>query len=328
MTHFLGDAATPLTTVRQYQYQSVRNSLKISAIDVPCVECGTAKTRSYDASGNVATSTDWNGVQTTYSYDLSRNLETSRTEAVGTPLARTTTTRSHPGHRLPTHIAEPKLITTMTHDGSGNVLTRTAQTTGDADGSQGFEAALSGTAHIWRFTYNSLGQMLTATGPRTDVVDKTVFSYDSMGNLATLINPAGQVTNFTRYDANGRLLSMTDMSGAVTTMTYSPRGWLLSSTVKSADTTDVESMIFTYDGVGQIKTATFADGRVVSYSFDDAHRLTSVGDNVGNKITYTLDNFGNRTNEAITDSSGVLARSRARVFDALNRLQRISGGVQ
>ena len=46
----------------------------------------------YDANGNIASKTDFNGNRTTYSYDLTRNLETSRTEASGTALARTINT--------------------------------------------------------------------------------------------------------------------------------------------------------------------------------------------------------------------------------------------
>ena len=54
----------------------------------------------------------------------------------------------------------------------------------------------------------------------------------------------------------------------------------------------------------------------------------AVDDGAGNRIRYTLDNAGNRTAEQIKDPSGVLQRSISRSFDALNRLQQVSGAVQ
>jgi hypothetical protein len=44
--------------------------------------------------------------------------------------------------------------------------------------------------------------------------------------------------------------------------------------------------------------------------------------------TYTLDNTGNRINEEVKDPGGVLQRSIERTFDALNRVQQVTGGVQ
>ncbi|MBL0125100.1 MAG: RHS repeat protein [Betaproteobacteria bacterium] len=44
-------------------------------------------------------------------------------------------------------------------------------------------------------------------------------------------------------------------------------------------------------------------------------------------MTYTLDNMGNRTKEAYKDPAGTLARTRTRVYDALNRLQQDIGGA-
>jgi hypothetical protein len=60
----------------------------------------------------------------------------------------------------------------------------------------------------------------------------------------------------------------------------------------------------------------------------DAHRLTDISDELGNKVHYTLDFRGNRLKEQVTDPAGALARQVTRVFDTLNRLQQQTGGVQ
>jgi hypothetical protein len=50
-----------------------------------------------------------------------------------------------------------------------------------------------------------------------------------------------------------------------------------------------------------------------------------VSDSLGNRITYTLDNMGNRTAEWVTDPAGTLRRSVQRGIDALGRVQRLTG---
>jgi YD repeat-containing protein len=67
------------------------------------------------------------------------------------------------------------------------------------------------------------------------------------------------------------------------------------------------------------------DGTSLSKTYDDAHRLISVSDGVGNKVSYTLDALGNRINESYTNQGGVLQRTMDRVVDALNRVQTVTG---
>ena len=65
---------------------------------------------------------------------------------------------------------------------------------------------------------------------------------------------------------------------------------------------------------------TLPDGSFLSYDYDDAHRLTSISDNLGNRIAYALDATGNRTQEQVFDPTNALAQTRNREFNSLNRL--------
>ncbi len=315
----------PLGTVRTYAFQTFLNTIKSTGQSQPGgAGCGAASSAvTYDANGNVATRTGFNGTVTTYSYDLTRNLETSRVEASGTPQARTIMTAWHATYSLPLQIAEPKLLTTYAYDNSGNLLSKTVQATSDASGAQGLSPTLIGTARTWSYTYNTVGQVLTATGPRTDVADKTTYTYDPSSNLSTITNAVGQVTTLSNYDANGRVGLITDANGATTALTYSPRGWPTGKTVTSGGT--VETTTYGYDGVGQLILVTLPNTSTVSYTYDPAHRLTNIADSLGNSIAYTLDNMGNRVSEQVKDPSGALARQISRVVDALNRVQQITG---
>lgn len=102
----------PLGTARTYNFQTILGVVKTTSLTQPCATCGgSSAATSYDANGNVASRTDFNGNITTYTHDPTRNLETSRTEASGTPQARTITTVWDSAFRLPDSITEPGRVT-------------------------------------------------------------------------------------------------------------------------------------------------------------------------------------------------------------------------
>src|SRR5262249_36811150 len=152
-------------------------------------------------------------------------------------------------------------------------------------------------SRTWTYTYNTVGQMLTMDGPRTDVADVTTYTYVN-GNLDTVTDAAGNLTRYANYDAHGRAGTMTDANGLVTTMTYDPRGRLKTSSAGGETTT------YDYDGVGNLSKLTLPDGTYLSYSYDAAERLTSVSDSLGNSVTYALDSLGNRKREDTRDPVG------------------------
>jgi YD repeat-containing protein len=314
----------PLGTNRTYNFTNSLGVMKSTGITKPAPSgSGTVSSSlTYDGNGNVSSMTDFNGNRTTFTYDLTRNLELTRVEAAGSANARTITTAWHANWRLPTQVAEPKRRTSYTYDANGNVLTKSVQATSDATGASGFGATLLGTARVWTYTYNQYGQILTEKGPRTDVNDVTTYAYDGQGNLSSITNAAGHTTTYSNYDENGRVGRITDPNGLVTDFTYTLRGWLSSRTVGGENTS------YTYDDAGLMKQITFPDNSTVSYTYDGAHRMTAVADSLGNSISYTLDAMGNRTGESVSDPSGSLARKITRVYDALNNLKQQTGGVQ
>ncbi|HZP92846.1 MAG TPA: RHS repeat-associated core domain-containing protein [Burkholderiales bacterium] len=303
----------PFNVSRTYSFQWSWGVARIAGITgSACPACGPAA-QSYNSNGYLASRTDWNGNVATYLRQDSSgrlDLETSRTEASGSSVARTITTTWHATYRLPAQIAEPGRRTNFSYDGSGNLLSRTVTDTA------------TNASRTWTYTYNSRGQVLTVDGPRTDVSDVTTYAYDATtGNLLSITNALGHVTQITSYDANGRPLTLVDPNGVTTTLTYSPRGWLTSRQVGSETTT------YTYDYAGQLTKVTLPDGSYLSYTYDAAHRLTQIQDNLGNKVAYTLDAMGNRTQEQVTDPANNLARSRSRVYNSLNQLIKDIGGA-
>jgi YD repeat-containing protein len=226
------------------------------------------------------------------------------------------------------------------------------QATTDINGSQGFAATLasnasgSATQRQWTYTYNQYGQVLSATDP---LLHTTKYAYypdtsfsgsglsaqgHQMGDLLSVTNAVGHITQFTAYDLAGHVLSSTEPTGLVNVYSYTPRGWL--STVKQCAvapcdlTASSSGLLTSYDywPTGLLKQVNFPDGAFLSYAYDDAHRLTGISDAAGNTVTYSLDNMGNRIGEQLKDRSGVLARNITRGYDALNRLQSVTGAAQ
>lgn len=319
VTHYLGTAAAPRTTESSLHYRSVLGLTKNIGASQPCVECGSYALRTYDVNGNLASLTDWNGALTNFAYDMSRNLETSRTEAADTPYARTFTTQWHPNYRLITKRAEPLKTTTLHYDVEGNLEQRTEQATTDPSGVQGLAAAPIGLSRKWIFTYNSVGQVRSSTVPG---MGTTLFEYDSQGNLSSVKNALGHLTRFELYDAHGRVGRIIDPNKLETILTYTPRGWLASRTVGG------EQWTYEYYKTGQLKLVTAPDQSTLTYTYDDAHQLIGVADNAGNSITFAVDLAGNRTADVVKDPAGALARQTTRVFDSFNRLQQQTGGAQ
>jgi len=333
----------PLGVARSYAFQTILGTFSNIGITGPaCPSCGPAS-QIYDANGNVASRTDWNGNRTDYGYDVTRNLETRRAEGLTiagapTPETRTISTEWHPTWRLPTRIAEPLRITSFVYNGDGGttcglyadgttpvpgvLCSKAIQATTDADGSQGFAAAPVGAPRIRQYTYNANGLVLTADGPRTDVPDITSTTYyadddpdpGKRSNVAAITNAAGHTTNITGYNAHGQPTTIVDPNGLVMTLAYDARQRLTSRTVGT------ETTSYAYDGVGQLVRVTLPDSSFLAYTYDAAHRLTGMADSQGNSIAYTLDAMGNRLKEDVYDPSAVLAQTRSRVYDDLNRL--------
>ena len=196
------------------------------------------------------------------------------------------------------------------------------QSTTDIDGSKGFGASFEGLPRAWAFAYDAHGHVLSMDGPRTDVSDVTHYVYyadndtdpGKRGNVASITNALGHTTQFLAYNAHGQPLTIVDPNGLTTKLAYDLRRCLRSRNVGG------EITIFDYDLVGQLKKVTLPDNSFLAYSYDTAHRLTSISDSFGGSIAYILDGMGNRTQEQAFDAGGTLAQTRSRVFNNLNQL--------
>jgi uncharacterized protein RhaS with RHS repeats len=314
--NYNADGSTLITDAldhdRIYRYQTVLG-VKHSAGQNQPAGSGCAASAShlgYDANGNIASRTDFNGNLGCYAYDLNRNLETVRVEGLAagsicpadlaayTPTGsqRKVTTQWHAAYRLPSQIDQANQRSTFSYDANGNLLAKTLTDTAIQQ------------SRTWTYTYNALGQIVTADGPRTDVNDLTSYTYYAdttanhhHGDLHTFGNALGHVTTFTDYDANGRLLSLTDPNGLVISFAYdllaaaNDQSYSYDGLNRLIAANGTAQQSYQYDPVGN-RLADDLNGATTQYQYDlgsqkllsqtGAHPNTVVSNAVGN-ITQT-----------------------------------------
>ncbi len=249
----------------------------------------------YTVSGNSLTTrvTDATGVVTDYRYDYDRL--TSRTlDPLGTP-AMWSFTYDQAGNQ--TSSTDPTGVrTTATFDVGGNPMTRT-----DAAGNTTtatynlFDQPLTikdAAGHTSTFTYDSRGNLLTSSVPQSATVTAvTRFTRDSThpADVLSVTDPDGRVTSMT-YTPTGFVASRTAGDGGRSTFTYDPYGAVLTSVTPKGNLVGAIAASYTttrtYDAGGLLLTVAGPAGRSAAFGYDDVGRLTTSTD-ANQKVTST-----------------------------------------
>ncbi|MHB1273357.1 MAG: DUF6531 domain-containing protein, partial [Rhodanobacter sp.] len=335
-------------------FTTINGLIRVASLDQPCgPQCNQPwQTRVYDANGYPSAYTDFNSHVTTTTYD-SEGLLTQQIEAQGQPTQRTTNTTWDTALRVP--------LSRTVLDANGNTVADTAwvyNTRGqplarceiDPAQAAGYTCAATGSAPAgvrrWTTTYCDavdgtqcplVGLRLSATGPRTDLTQTTTYRYymDSVatgcgtpggachqaGDLYQVTDPLGHITTIASYDADGRITRTTDANGVNTDLTYTLRGWLASRSIGGATTT------LGYTPYGAVASITDPDNVTTIFTYDAAHRLTDITDAQGNRLRYTLDAAGNKTQEQVLTAAGTVMRSLSRSYNALGQVTAVIDGL-
>lgn len=231
--------------------------------------------------------TDALGRVTAFTYDAKANV-TSVTRLNGTPDAATTTFTYDPSYNGVTSVTDPlSHTTTVTYDGLGRAV-----------------SVADALAQSSTFAYNAAGQLLSAANP---LGHTTQFGYD-VGDLVSVTTPLGH-TEQRFFDTAGRLIQVTDASGARTRFEYDA----LNHVTKIVDPLAGETT-FTYDGNGNLLTLTDAHGNTTAWTYDTLDRVATRTDPLLRQDTFTYDLNGNLA--TWTDRKGQVTTYG---YDALDR---------
>jgi RHS repeat-associated protein len=321
----------------------------------------TVLQNAYNPAGQVTQSEDGTGAATTFSYTTVNGLnETDTTDPDGgvwtdvygggmllqTIDPRSGTTEYVPGDLLaPVQVTDPLgRVTTLAYDGAGNLLSETdplgRQQSWTYDSSSNMLTYTDGNSDTTTLTYNPMDEVTSVTSASGG---KATFTYTSAGNLATSVDPRGNVSgataaNFTTtyaYTAAGRLSSVTNPAGGKETFGYNAMGF-------PGTVTDPAALVtkYGYNDQQQVTSITAPDGGVTSYGFDAAGNLTSrtdpdshawtyaydadsrgvkATDPLGKSVAYAYDGDGNQT--TFTDARG---RTATTAYDAGNQPLKIT----
>ncbi len=157
------------------------------------------------------------------------------------------------------------------------------------------------------------------------VDDVTITHFDEIGQVTEVVNAYGHSTTYSDYDAAGKAQTITDPNGVVRRLHYTPRGWLKSVTVETAQGHSVT--LYDYYPNGMLEKTTYADGSFISYEYDEARHVSAITNNFGERIEYPdrslLD--GQWLKETVKSSSGDVVRQSERAFDEMGRLKKLLG---
>jgi YD repeat-containing protein len=272
-------------TTRTYTFQNTGGVMRPTAVTAPCPLCGNTQASTvYDAGGNVTKTIAHDGSVTFYAYD-SKGRETERATFASSYQSATTrpalsaatkvvSTQWHATWNLPTQVAEPSKITANTYDSKGNLTGQSWTATTDATGAAKFTAVKTGSAYATGWGWNTSG-LNTSIVVKIDAVEtgRWTLAYASNGDMAqtTDVKGGNRIGRATQYDAHGRLLAGSEVSGRAVAMTYTARGSLQTEAYDGAAPT-----VHEYNRIGFRTKTTTVHGDVTEYRYDSAQRLVDV----------------------------------------------------
>ncbi len=278
-----------------YEYDLNNNLLKVTDPQ------GKTTSNVYDENNNLTQTTDAGGRVTTYTYDILNRL-TIKTNP--TPAGQIHYAYDAAGRRQSVTDEKGK-ITTYAYDAAGR-LVRITQPIGqinfeyDEEGNRKKVTDTRGKAYA--STYTVMNQLQNTTDPlgknvgytynkdgsvatRVDAGGTTTsYAYDDLGRLTTITYP-GATVSF-QYDVSGNMVGMTDTTG-VTSFTYDSLNRL-----KTVTDANGKSVTYGYDEVGNRISMTYPGSRTVSYQYDSRNMLTMVTDWLGGVTSYAYDDAG------------------------------------
>jgi RHS repeat-associated protein len=310
----------------------------------------------HDGLGRSATSTDPNGIVTSFTYDGRGNV-LSYTHNL--PTGARTTSVSYHGGDMPTDVYHPDgsvqryrydadLALVQTGDALGQWASATLSATSSVvnaprllpDLSSATPQAVANGTFCDTTHFDCLGRTRQVLGKNGQSI---TLAYDSNGNVKTRTDALGRVTSFD-YDALDRLVRTRLPDGAVisqshgyastgpTTTVTDPRGLATTSSFDAFGrvirqvSPDTGTSSFSYDAAGRLSTQTRADGQVVSYTWDPLDRMTS-RTSAGATETFTYDQgtYGKGRLTSVADTSGTTTYTYAADGQLTHQVNTIQG---
>ncbi|MDH4222841.1 MAG: hypothetical protein OEV55_04790, partial [candidate division Zixibacteria bacterium] len=250
-----------------------------------------------------------NGVADSFAYDQRGNM-IREYRAVNSSLEQLTKYYYNSNYNLPDSIMRASIVnpsnnakTIYSYDSNGNLTS--VKDSGMVDTSNWYYDSTN-------YAYNSYGQLVKIDGPRdnsTDVVDSTVFTYDTLWNeLASVIQYVSDtflVTTYSEYDSLGNPQLIIGPDSVKTRYFYDGRG-RTNKIINGSTLSDSTITQYAYNSLGNVTQIIRANGDTLKYNYDSANRLASIVNGVNDSLKYTYDIESRLTKKEIVNSFGVV----------------------
>lgn len=253
--------------------------------------------KAYDINGNLTKDTNSLGSYIEYTYD-SNNLVTTVKKENGAVINNTYDSITRLLSSMNEQTSNGNRITTYTYDNYHNVSTKTIQ---------GNNETLN-----YTYGYSNDGRLLTKNEPNGLGYTYAYYDIDGSSNsglVQSITTSTGKVITVNSYDTRGNATSITGIDGRTKNMTYDIRGRLLSETVNGATNN------YSYDQAGNLITSSFASGYELTMTYDPAHRLTKIEDNMGGSEEFVLDSTTGKPVNTNTYQNSILVRTMNQVLN-------------
>ncbi len=257
--------------------------------------------------GLLATSVFWDGLTTSYTYDIGFGKLTKTTLPDGNAISQSFAWESAGNARYAIttqRVADGGLYSKTYYD----ILGRKIKTeTGGFNGQ-----ILTATT-----TYNSKGQVASQTDPKYsgEAAITTTNTYDSYGRITNITNGTSSVsTAYTPLSGGQYKVTTTNAAGQASSKTADGAGKIISTHDNGGD------LSFTYDSWGNQKTVTLGSNTLISSVYDTYGRQTSLTDKNAGTISYQYNALGK-----ITKQTDALNQAHTMVYDAFGRVTTQTG---
>ena len=314
VTNSIGDVST-------YTWQALLSrdeTLLLSSEGSGCATCPeTGMHYEYNDQFDLVAVIKQNAERVDYEYDEARRI-VSKTQRTANGIERILNRYAYEGNSArPTLVARPSVnpdgehITefTYSHDGTMTSVTERGYSPRDLNSSE-FDVIERTT----EFEYEE-GRLLAIDGPRTDVEDITMFSYDSLNRLKSVTRPSGITTRLSDYNERGQATVFQTGTESPVHITYDEAGNILGVASRG------RQIQYQYNAEGKLVSLTTPDGKTSRLQYDSAGRLTEVEDDLGRVTSLLRDSESRLTSQTDFAINGNVFRSLQIVYDAAGRLQ-------
>ncbi len=321
--HLKATITNPMGHTWTQVYAGINNQLSsVSHGALP--DCGsTVSNREYDSYGNLSATIDNNNNMHTYVFSSNGQLQTE-TEAAGTSIARTTDYVWDPDlrlNRLKSFTVRGLKRVTYTYNDRNRLASEAI--TNLSNGGTANQTLT--TTYDYTLYANGIVHTMTVTHPSPNNSNQEVYTYDTVGNLSTVLNGLGQKTTYSNYNGLGKPGRAIGPNGDTVDLVYDPRGRLSSKTTYPNGA--AAKWLYTYDGFGLLASVTAPDGEVTTWNRDAEMRVTAMIRN--DKDGTSTETYGYNANNDVTSRTvsrnGVVTYSTSTTYDALGRPYQVHG---